>query len=258
MVQRVSSCLRAAEGCAVGRGCGAEGAGEVFAEALYHKIVDALSDTDSHPGDLVNSPTPKRALLVIDVQNEYITGNLRIEYPPVQDTLTQIGRAMDTATTAGIPIVLVQHTAPQGAPIFDRDTPGWHLPNTVTSRPHNLTLEKTTPSVFTENNLEPWLSTREINTHTVVGYMTRHCNNTLITHGPHQLRHRTPHRRHRNGVIEQRSRSRPRRRHPPGPQCRHALPIRCGHHHRSVDRPRPPPRTRTDREPARLLRRSPY
>lgn len=44
--------------------------------------------------------TPRRALIVIDVQNEYVTGALRIEYPPVEESLGNIGMAMDAAHAA--------------------------------------------------------------------------------------------------------------------------------------------------------------
>ena len=37
---------------------------------------------------------PKRALIVIDVQNDYVTGNLRIEFPPVETSLSNIALAM--------------------------------------------------------------------------------------------------------------------------------------------------------------------
>jgi nicotinamidase-related amidase len=41
-------------------------------------------------------PQPaKRALIVIDVQNEYVTGNLRIEYLDVQTSLPNIVTAVD-------------------------------------------------------------------------------------------------------------------------------------------------------------------
>jgi nicotinamidase-related amidase len=50
------------------------------------------------------SQPAKRALIVIDVQNEYVTGKLRIEYPDVQTSLANIGQAMDAARDAGIPI----------------------------------------------------------------------------------------------------------------------------------------------------------
>ena len=51
--------------------------------------------------------TTKRALVVIDVQNEYVTGGLLIEYPPVQDSLRRIGLAMEAAHQAGIPVIVV-------------------------------------------------------------------------------------------------------------------------------------------------------
>lgn len=129
--------------------------------------------------------TPKRALIVVDVQNEYISGNLRIAYPPVAQSLPLITRAMDTAAAAGIPIVVVQHTAPAGAPIFDKGTTGWELHPTIAERPYDLALEKTVPSVFAENDLETWLRARDIDTITVAGYLTHHCNNALITHAHH-------------------------------------------------------------------------
>ncbi len=46
-----------------------------------------------------------RALLVIDVQNEYVSGRLPIAYPPVDESLAAIGEAMDAAAAHGIPIV---------------------------------------------------------------------------------------------------------------------------------------------------------
>ena len=63
---------------------------------------------------------PRRALIVIDAQNEYVTGDLPIEYPDVQTSLANIGRAMDAARAAGVPVVVVQHLAPAGSPVFAR------------------------------------------------------------------------------------------------------------------------------------------
>ena len=64
------------------------------------------------------SSSPRRALVVIDVQNEYFEGGgLPIEYPPISDTLSNITRAMDAARAAGVPVVVVQHHAPAGAPV---------------------------------------------------------------------------------------------------------------------------------------------
>jgi nicotinamidase-related amidase len=62
----------------------------------------------------------KRALLVIDVQNEYFHGALPISHP--QGHLGNILNVMDAATVAGIPIVVIRHTF-EGKPVFRRGTP---------------------------------------------------------------------------------------------------------------------------------------
>jgi len=72
----------------------------------------------------VSSSASRRALIVIDVQNEYVTGNLPIEYPSVDTSLANIGRAIDAAHAAGVPVIVVQHVAPAGAPIFAPGTDG--------------------------------------------------------------------------------------------------------------------------------------
>ena len=79
-------------------------------------------------------PTPRRALIVIDVQNEYVTGDLPIEYPDVQTSLANIGRAIDAAHAAQIPVVVVQNFTPAGSPIFARGSEGAELHRVVASR----------------------------------------------------------------------------------------------------------------------------
>ena len=53
--------------------------------------------------------TTNRALIVIDVQQEYFDGPLEIQYPPRDESRAQILRAIDVADEAGIPVVIVQH-----------------------------------------------------------------------------------------------------------------------------------------------------
>jgi nicotinamidase-related amidase len=121
------------------------------------------------------SSTPRRALVVIDVQNEYVSGNLPIEYPDVRVSLARIGEAMDAAREAGIPVVVVQNSAPAGAPLFDKGSHGWQLHEVVASRPHDCYVEKKLPSAFAGTGLADWIAGRGIDTLTVVGYMTHNC-----------------------------------------------------------------------------------
>lgn len=127
-------------------------------------------------------PRPRRALVVIDVQNEYETGGLRIEYPPVADSLRHIGKAMDAAQAAGIPVIVAQQSSPADAPLFATGSHGWELHETVASRPRQHYLRKTLPSAFAGTDLGAWLAAHDIDTLAVVGYMTHNCNDTTIKH----------------------------------------------------------------------------
>lgn len=128
------------------------------------------------------SAQPRRALVVIDVQNEYETGGLRIQYPPVADSLNNIGRAMDAAHAAGIPVIVAQQSSPVDAPLFATGSDGWMLQATVASRPRDHYLRKTLPSAFAGTDLGDWLKAHDIDTLVVVGYMTHNCNDTTIKH----------------------------------------------------------------------------
>ncbi|MEM5368224.1 cysteine hydrolase family protein [Paraburkholderia azotifigens] len=130
-------------------------------------------------------PTPRRALIVIDVQNEYVTGDLPIEYPDVQTSLSNIGRAIDAAHAARIPVVVVQNFTPAGSPIFARGSEGAELHAVVASRAYDHHVEKALPSAFTDTDLADWLAAREIDTLAVVGYMTHNCDASTIVHALH-------------------------------------------------------------------------
>lgn len=129
--------------------------------------------------------SPRRALLVIDVQNEYVTGNLPIEHPPVQQSLQQIGAAMDAAHVAGIPVVVVQQDAPEGAPIFAVGSPGWQLHPVVAERPRDHLVRKLLPSALAGTDLADWLARRGIDTLTVCGFMTHNCDASTILQAAH-------------------------------------------------------------------------
>ncbi|MDE2317180.1 MAG: cysteine hydrolase [Xanthomonadaceae bacterium] len=125
---------------------------------------------------------PRRALVVIDVQNEYESGGLRIQYPPVADSLRNIGRAMDAAHVAGIPVIVAQQSSPADALLFATGSRGWELHPVVAGRPRQHYLRKTLPSAFAGTDLGDWLRQHGVDTLAVVGYMTHNCNDTTIKH----------------------------------------------------------------------------
>lgn len=127
----------------------------------------------------------KRALIVIDVQNEYFVGDLLVEYPAPEVSLRNIGLAMDAARAAGVPILVVQHTSAAGGPIFQKDTPNWALHEVVQSRPFDHHLEKRMPSIFTGTDAAAWLKENGIDTLSITGYMTQNCNASTIYQALH-------------------------------------------------------------------------
>jgi nicotinamidase-related amidase len=137
----------------------------------------------------MSSQNPRRALIVIDVQNEYVTGKFRIEYPPVELSLPNIERAIDAAAQNKIPVVAVQHILPSDAPIFAEGTDGAKLHPVISQRPIDHLVTKTLPSVFSDAGFETWLKENDIDTLTVVGYMTHNCNDATIREAMHRGYH---------------------------------------------------------------------
>ena len=62
---------------------------------------------------------------------------------------------MDAATAAGIPVVLVQHLAPEDSPIFARGSRGAELHPVVADRAHDHVVQKALPSALTGTDLGP-------------------------------------------------------------------------------------------------------
>lgn len=133
----------------------------------------------------MTNPAPRRALLVIDVQNEYFTGKLPIEHPPVATSLPNITLAMDTAGTHGVPVIVVQHATPAGTPVFATGSDGWALHPDVAARKADHHLQKSQASVFAGTDLAGWLQARGIDTLSIVGYMTHNCDAATIYHAAH-------------------------------------------------------------------------
>lgn len=121
----------------------------------------------------------RRALVIVDVQNDYFTpgGPLEIQYPDRNESLANITRAIDLAQGEGMPIAVVQHQYPAGAPVFAEGSEGWELHPEVYSRRENSWkhIVKSYASVFAGTDLEAWLRENGVETITVVGYMTNNC-----------------------------------------------------------------------------------
>lgn len=128
----------------------------------------------------------KRALLVIDVQNEYVTGRLPIRYPDLSVSLPSIARAMDAAVEAGLPVIVVQQDAPESSPIFARGSDGWLLHDTIATRPRTALVAKSLPSSFAGTELSELLAGLGVDTVAVSGYMTQNCDESTARDAAHR------------------------------------------------------------------------
>jgi nicotinamidase-related amidase len=126
----------------------------------------------------------KRALLIIDVQNEYFTGKLPVTYP--EGSLEHILQAIRAARSKAIPVVFVQHTAIQNdSKTFRKDTEEWKLHPAIAVTPRDHLVEKTLPGSFTGTDLEPWLRGKGVNAVVIAGYMTQMCCDTTARQAMH-------------------------------------------------------------------------
>jgi nicotinamidase-related amidase len=128
----------------------------------------------------------KRALIVIDVQNEYFDGALPITDPSPETSLANIGRAMDGATGAGVPVIVVQHSNTEtDATMFRRGSSLWELHPEVEERRRDHLVEKQLPGSFTGTSLEDILSAAGVDTVALTGYMTHMCVDTTSRQAAH-------------------------------------------------------------------------
>lgn len=123
-------------------------------------------------------PSPQRALVLIDVQQDYFGGGpLEIQHPPHTESLPRIVQAIEAAHAAGIPVVAVQHTMGDGAPVFNPAQSGFQLHPEVAQRRTESwkTVVKQYGSVYADTDVSTWLREQGVDTVTLVGYMTNNC-----------------------------------------------------------------------------------
>ncbi|GAB3550589.1 cysteine hydrolase family protein [Arthrobacter tumbae] len=120
---------------------------------------------------------PRRALIVIDAQNEYFEGLLPIQFPAREDSITNIQAAIDAAQQTDTPVVLVQHELPAEAPVFASGSSTWQNHPTVAAYEDAAAkrISKQFSSIFANTDLEAWLREQNIDTITLAGYMTNNC-----------------------------------------------------------------------------------
>ena len=126
----------------------------------------------------------KKALLVIDVQNEYFSGKLKVTYPDPNKSLDNIIKVMDYAKENNMIIIVVQHTATSGDTFF-KDSNVCEVHPKILEKYYDYHIEKTKPSSFYKTNLEEILKKENIEGVIISGYMTQMCCDTTAREAFH-------------------------------------------------------------------------
>ena len=125
------------------------------------------------------------ALLVIDVQQEYFTGALPIAHPDRDEVTGRIVDAMRAARAAGVPVVVVQHSEGDEAPVFRPGTPTFELHPAVAAEPSDHLIVKRYPGTFTGTDLGEWMAAHDVTELVVSGFMTHMCCDTTTRQAVH-------------------------------------------------------------------------
>ncbi|MDI5976117.1 isochorismatase family protein [Amycolatopsis magusensis] len=122
---------------------------------------------------------PRRALVVVDAQLEYFDEDrpLAVQYPPRDESRANLVEAIDVAIRNDVPVVTVRHELPQDAPVFAAGSEAAAVHPAVLERATGKGTEivKRFSSVFADTGLTEWLRAHQIDTITLVGYMTNNC-----------------------------------------------------------------------------------
>ena len=123
-----------------------------------------------------------RALIVIDVQNDYFPGGA-CALPGAEAALPNILRLAELARERGEAVVYIQHVTPEGSPVFAEGSKGCELHGQLDVRPDDPHFSKSHPSAFQETGLLETLARNGVKALDICGFMTQMCCDTTSREG---------------------------------------------------------------------------
>ncbi len=136
------------------------------------KTLLQLAGADPKPHALDSS-----ALLLIDMQNEYVDG--RLPLPGVQAALAQGRLLLDKARAVGRPVIHVRHAGRAGG-LFDPATPAYAIADSVAPAAGEVIVDKPLPNCFAKTDLQAKLEALGVKSLVVAGFMTHMCVSSTV------------------------------------------------------------------------------
>ena len=115
----------------------------------------------------------KRAIVVIDLQNEYLAGG-KLPLHEVDAAVGNAIRVIDAARARGDTIVHIRHEQP-GGPIFVPGSNGAEIISSVAPRPGETVITKNFPNSFRQTSLKQVLDEEGVEEVVIVGAMSHMC-----------------------------------------------------------------------------------
>lgn len=117
---------------------------------------------------------PRRALIVVDIQNDYFTGG---KWPLAgqEEAAANALRAVDKARSDGDLVVFVRHESTEGSPFFVPGTPGAEIHESLRRRPNEPVVVKNNINAFLGTGLKKTLDEKGVEDVTILGSMSHMC-----------------------------------------------------------------------------------
>lgn len=131
-----------------------------------------MAGADPKPASLAEA-----ALVMIDLQNEYVTGGLPL--PGVDAAVAQAAQLLERARAQGAKVVHVAHAGKPGG-AFDRAAERGRIIAAVAPAPGEQVVEKPRPNAFSGTNLKAVIDASGRKKLIVTGFMTHMCVSSTV------------------------------------------------------------------------------
>jgi nicotinamidase-related amidase len=116
----------------------------------------------------------KRAIIVVDLQNEYLPSG-KLPLVGIDEAAANAAKVIEAARSAGDKVIHIRHESPTDVPFFVPGTEGAEIIPVVAPADGELVITKNYPNSFRETKLKQALDAEGIQDVVVVGAMSHMC-----------------------------------------------------------------------------------